>query len=326
MPDHSDIRLRDDVLIVPDAVLEAYGLAGASVTPLNTGSYNVHFKVEHDGGEFDLRKSNRPSEHGNLLYEAELLTHLSTSGFDLAPKLVPAKSGDTNLWEQETGWTLFRWMGEGPGKGKSAVNSERTRNAAAVLADLHRRCRDFVPTNQRGDWPVFTLPTIDPAVWLRRAEHLVDRLQEEGKDLLPLVRRSADELRSLDFVRLPEFLCHGDYRMRNLQFTGNDLTGVFDFDTSIRASRLLDLGGAAVRFSPRGSDPQADIGSGAEFLTIYHRLNPLSDYELEVLPIFIRWRLLRDVVIYFDYWWLKVRDAGVTIFDGAADSMVEQIV
>jgi Ser/Thr protein kinase RdoA (MazF antagonist) len=321
------MRLREDAYVVPDAVLDAFGLAGACVKPLNTGSYNIHFKiVTGDGDEFDLRKSNRPSEHGNLLYETEVLTHLSENGFDLAPKPIPAKSGDTNLWINGIGWTLFRWMGEGPGKMKPVINGARIRNAATVLADIHRICRDFVPTNQRADWPIFTLPTVDTAAWLWRAKHLADHLHGDGKDLLPLARRSARELCSIDFTRLPEFLCHGDYRMRNLQFAGDDLTGVFDFDTSIRASRLFDLGGAATRFSPLGGDPQADIESGAKFLTIYHRLSPLSEYELEVLPIFIRWRLLREVVVYFDYWWLQVRDACTALFDGAADSMVEQIV
>ncbi|NQW19301.1 MAG: phosphotransferase [Chloroflexi bacterium] len=112
-----------------------------------------------------------------------------------------------------------------------------------------------------------------------------------------MAKQNSDELASVDFTRLPEFMCHGDYRMRNLQFTGNELTGVFDFYTSIRASRLLDLGGAVTIFSPLGGDPQADVESGAYFLNRYHLSYPLSDYELEVLPIFIRWRILREVVI-----------------------------
>ena len=121
-------------------------------------------------------------------------------------------------------------------------------------------------------------------------------------------------------------MCHGDYRMRNLQFTGDDLTGVFDFDTSMRASRLLDLGGAVTRFSPFGGDPQANPESGAVFLRNYHRQLPLSDYEIEILPIFIRWRLLRDVVIYFDYWWLKVRDSATKLFDGIAEDLVNRAI
>jgi Ser/Thr protein kinase RdoA (MazF antagonist) len=103
---------------------------------------------------------------------------------------------------------------------------------------------------------------------------------------------------------------------------GGEITGIFDFDTSIRASRLLDIGGAVTRFSPLGGKPQADVGAGALFLREYQNRLPFSDYETEVLPIFIRWRLLRDVVIYYDRWWLEVGDTCGVLFDGAAHEMV----
>ncbi|MBT3994166.1 MAG: phosphotransferase [Chloroflexi bacterium] len=326
MPDFSDIRLDGNVHEVPESVVVAYGLESASITPLATGSYNVHFRVDHRDERFDLRRSNRPSEPGNLNYEAEILNYLETSGFTLAPRIVRTKTGESNLWSSETGWTLFHWMGDGAPKGQPVVNSTRIKNASIVLAEIHSVGRDLVPDAARGDWPVFAQPSSDPTVWLRRAEALAERLGIEGDDLVNMAKISAAELASINFVELPEFMCHGDFRMRNLQFTGDDLTGVFDFDISMRASRLLDLGGAVTRFSPFGGDPRADPESGAEFLRNYHRQLPLSDYEIEVLPIFIRWRLLRDVVIYFDYWWLKVRDSATKLFDGVAEYLVNRAI
>ncbi len=66
MPDHIDVRLRDDARLVPAEVIDSYGLRNASITPMDTGSYNIHFKVEFERALFDLRKSNRPSEPENL--------------------------------------------------------------------------------------------------------------------------------------------------------------------------------------------------------------------------------------------------------------------
>ena len=329
MPKYADARLQDGVEIVPRGVLDAYGLGTGTISVLETGSYNIHFRVELAGELFDLRRSNRPSAPGNLAYESAILVHLSQNGFNFSPEIVPSNSGESNVWIEGTGWTLFRWIGDDSGTQRMTANDARIRTAARVLAQFHTICQDLVPESRRGDWPIFTLPTGDPQVWLRRAELLADELDERlggdstgGEDLRRMARESATELASIDFAALPEYMCHGDYRMRNIQFSGDEITGVFDFDTSIRASRLLDIGGAVTRFSPLGGNPQADIGAGVLFLREYHGRLPISDYEVDVLPIFIRWRLLRDVVAYYDQWWLHVSDTCSALFEGAADEMV----
>jgi Ser/Thr protein kinase RdoA (MazF antagonist) len=330
MPDYRDVRLRDGAREVPVPVVKALGLSGATITALETGSYNIHFRVERAGELFDLRRSNRPNNPGSLVYESAILRHLRQNGFDLAPEIVPAVSGESNLWIDGAGWTLFRWMGDGPGTHSQTASAARTRAAARVLAQFHTVCKNFVPDARRGDWPVFTLPTVDPQTWLKRAESLVDEYDGVndsafgGQDLRLMAKRSSVELASIDFAKLPEYMCHGDYRMKNIQFTGDEVTGVFDIDTSIRASRLLDIGGVVTRFSPLGGNPQADVGAGALFLREYHERLPLSAYEIEVLPIFIRWRLLRDVVIYYDRWWFTVRETCASLFDGAAEAILAE--
>jgi Ser/Thr protein kinase RdoA (MazF antagonist) len=325
MPDYSDVRLREDARTVPDEVLDLYDLSGSSVVALETGSYNIHFRIESGGKTFDLRKSNRPSAPGNLDYEAEILIHLKSRGFDLAPEIVPSTQGDSNVWIDDTGWTLFRWMGDGP-TGAATGSIAKARAAARVLVDIHALGEGFSPTAMRGNWPIFTLPNVDPDSWLRRAESLAEHLDGEGEDLREMARESAQELRSINFNELPEFTCHADYRVRNLQFSGDEVTGVFDFDTSVRSTRLLDLAGAVTRFSPLGGDPQADVESGSEFLKTYHDRLPLAPAEIDALPALIRWRLLRDVVIYYDRWWFKVGDTQTALHSGAADEIVTRAI
>lgn len=329
MPEFRDARLRPDSREVPAGVLAAYGLTGASATALATGSYNIHFKVDRAGELFDLRRSNRPAAPESLRYESEILVHLWQNGFEYCPEIIATPTGEANLWFDDVGWTLFRWIDGVVTKGEKG-NSQRTRSAAIVLAEFHTICKDLVPDSQRGGWPIFTLPDIEPATWLKRAESLADELAQaddfegDGEDLRQMARRSAGELGVIDFTRLPEYLCHGDYRMRNIQFYGDAVGRVFDFDTSLRATRLLDLGGVVTRFSSLGGDPQADVAAGAQFLGEYHRELPLSNYELELLPVFIRWRLLRDVVIYYDRWWRDVDDACAALFNGAADAILTE--
>jgi len=102
----------DNARVVHDDVIDAYGLNNAVITAVDIGSYNIHFKIESEGERFDLRKSNRPSQIGNLDYESEILNHLRTKGFTLVPEVVATKSGAYNLWVDGRGWILFKMFTE----------------------------------------------------------------------------------------------------------------------------------------------------------------------------------------------------------------------
>jgi Ser/Thr protein kinase RdoA (MazF antagonist) len=130
-------------------------------------------------------------------------------------------------------------------------------------------------------------------------------------------------MRVLHFTRLPSTICHADYRLSNLRFEDNRVVAVYDFDVAFRAPRLLDLGGVVTRFSPAGRQVHSDVETGAHFLRAYHAVSPLQPQEWEALPTFIRWRLVRDVVAYYDRWWFVVADTCHFLFDGGADAIVE---
>ena len=87
LPEFRDARLREDVLVVHAVVVDAYGLGDAAISPLDTGSYNIHFRVERAGEAFDLRRTNRPNAPGNLACESAILVHMRQNGFNLAPEI-----------------------------------------------------------------------------------------------------------------------------------------------------------------------------------------------------------------------------------------------
>ncbi len=325
---HVDIRLREDAGDVPAEVLAAYGLEKAAVARLETGSYNVHFEVESKIGKFDLRHSNRPIDASNLKFEAELLLHLRNREFKLAPELKLTESGETNFWRGNDGWTLFRWIEHANLDPRPVMNASRIDSAATTLAEFHEATADFKPTAKRGDWPIFSKPEEWNRRWANRAEELSEHLGEDGDDLHNLSEQCSTDLDDVDFDRLSVTCCHGDYRPRNLRFREDSVVSVFDLDTAMTSTRLLDVGGAVTRFSPlsgHSSTPQADIEAGARFLRAYHAVSPLTSYEWQVLPIFIRWRLIRDTAIYFDRWWTHVRPAAMALFDGVAEEMVSAV-
>ena len=264
--DRVDVRLAPDADVVPTAVLATYGLNDALVTRLNTGSFNIHFRVESERGTFDLRRSNRPVDRGNLQYEVELLQHLRKNGFDLVPEVIPADDGSPNWWSGNDGWTLFRWIKEGESGAEAAVTDGRVTEAAKTLARFHMATAGFEPLAIRGDFSIFARPEDWSERWASRSTDLARLLGPDGDDLRNLSTQSTSEIKEVDFNSLPQLACHCDYRLRNLKFEGDRISTVFDMDTSMISTRLLDLGGAATRFSRSGGDPQADVESGSRFL------------------------------------------------------------
>ena len=321
-PNFADARKEPDAGVVPDAVLEAYPLDVCRVEPLETHSYNIHFRVDAEQGVFDLRRSNRPTAPPNLLYEASLLSHLKAAYFGLSHVIIHSRDGISNVWHDGVGWTLFPWMGDGPKIRTQTVNEPRRADAAIVLARLHEVTRDFRPSGRRGDWPIFAEAENWKIDWLERAEALSDRLGLQARPLRKYMRQAADEMDEMDHAVLPSFVCHGDYRPANVRFQGDSVDAVFDFDTAFVSSRLLDLGGVVTRFSPEAGHPLVDVEAGSHFLRVYNAESPFTAEEWEALPAFIRWRLIRDMVIYFDNWWFLVEDTCHRLFDGAAEAIV----
>ena len=80
---------------------------------------------------------------------------------------------------------------------------------------------------------------------------------------------------SLSASSTPEVICHGDFAPYNCAVVGEDVTGVFDFDTAHPGTRLDDVGYAAYRWvsltAPTNSDGFGDISRQAERLALFCR-------------------------------------------------------
>ncbi|USD64053.1 aminoglycoside phosphotransferase family protein [Vibrio sp. SCSIO 43136] len=63
-------------------------------------------------------------------------------------------------------------------------------------------------------------------------------------------------------VRTPvEVICHGDFTPYNVALKGNEVTGVFDFDTAHPGPRIWDLAYSIYCWSPFKTDPNDKLGS-----------------------------------------------------------------
>ena len=153
-------------------------------------------------------------------------------------------------------------------------------------------------------------------------EALARELGAEGESLLTCARRSARELEAMDLSGLSVTVVHADYRMANILYDGDKVAAVFDFDTAFHGPRLLDMGRLLIAPGRGLKSLRVEIKDAVSALQAYDQAAPFSDAEWDALPAFLRWRWVRDPIVYYDQFWLAIRDIALALFDGAAEEIV----
>jgi Ser/Thr protein kinase RdoA (MazF antagonist) len=224
-------------------LLDAWGLADASVAPLGRGLINATFAVDPPGERrYVLQRVNPifdPRIHENLLAVTE---HLARAGM-ITPRLLPARD-DRLIVEREGVWRLMTRV---PGVGFDALTDARQARAAGYLVGRwHAALRDldhaFVGLR------VGVHDTARHLAALRGAldEHGDHRLYAEVEPLGRALLDAAEQLPALP--SLPQRIAHGDLKINNLMFAGDDPTSeaiaLIDLDTVGPMNLACELGDA----------------------------------------------------------------------------------
>jgi homoserine kinase type II len=211
-----------------------------------------------DGGErkrYFLRKYKRGIGQEELAFEHSLIEHLVAAGSPVAG-IHHTRSGQTylHLLEGEDDsvgafYTVFDYLaGEDRFTWVDPVLSDaQLADSAAVLAQLHADAASFIPRGRRVEPRILELlPLIQETWWSCPAKskgtvfdaHIAEQMDEIAKS----VAATLAVLRDAAAKALPETVIHCDYHPGNLKFTGDAVTGVFDFDWSKVDFRLFDVG------------------------------------------------------------------------------------
>ena len=309
------------------STLSLYGIKQADVLELPVKTFNKHYRVKTEEFLYCLRLHSRPISTQNLNYEAELLDYLLKSGISYIPKIVRALDGKNYVWKQNQAWTLFEWSSPSVLNDPICITKKHRENAAEALADIHRVGMHWPPNNNRPHAPLFTGPELWGFHYLETAQKIAFYFRSKGGDrLLRYTQQVIQELENVPFNNLQFTICHADYKPSNILFLRNEIKTIYDFDCSFKTFRLLDLAGAVTRFQISRGLPTADVVSGREFLLAYSNCYPLNRIEVDYLPTFIRWRLIRDVVMCWSYrpqFWHSIELTCEKLFEGIADRICE---
>jgi Ser/Thr protein kinase RdoA (MazF antagonist) len=314
---------------------ELLGAEVAAVAQLGVDAYNAHYRVDlADGGRVHMVRYFNTGDRAleGISFEHEVLLHLERRGFTRLPRLVAREEGgqQRTLFRQGDDWfALSEWIEGCAVEADRPVTVSQIRGVAACAADLHRAMEEgFARRLRYLPEHIFVYPAFEVR---QRGEALVARLRAvaEGApdDAFDAAGRAAlrrwlpagpawlerfpwalyDEVRGAAAAR-GEPLVHGDLRLLNLVFRGDEVATVLDFNASFNEIRLWDLCYTALSLAGVETlgEPRAPERA-ALFLGAYHERHPLSRAERALLPEFLIYTVTKLMLAAPCSWWVVQR-------------------
>jgi len=240
--------------IVPDAVLTAYGLHKARISPLGKGLINGTWLVEAGDTRFVLQCVN-PIFPAEVNVDIDVVTrHVAESGL-VTCRIVPSATGGLWIRCADHNWRLLTFI---DGISHDSLTAPiQAESAGALLADFHHAVRDLDHE--------FTSPrlgihdTAGHLAFLRETLHKKSA-HPRYADLSRLAQRILTAAADLaPYPQTPDRIVHGDPKINNLLFTRDtDVAfSLVDLDTLARMPLPLELGDAMRSWcNPAGEDDQ----------------------------------------------------------------------
>ena len=115
-----------------------------------------------------------------------------------------------------------------------------------------------------------------------------------------LANRLEQGIASIDLGVLPQGPIHGDIMYQNIKYTGERLSGIFDFD-DCRESYFIEDITKALFFAIEDPDHCVlgnDIANAKLFMEAYESIRPLSEAEKMALPVLSTARMVYELLKY----------------------------
>jgi len=245
-----------------------------------------------------------------IIFEHAVIEHLLEQDICQVARVHQTKKGETYFARQkEAGssrsvyYSVFDFL-EGEDRYTwidPQLSSAEVHSAASVLAKFHHAVANFSPP---GQWVEPTILDLLPSISENLKSGLVKSkgtifdtaLEEHLHFLLDHFSEMQSYCASVDWSQAPQMVIHCDYHPGNLKFRDQEVVGFFDFDWSKIDLRCFDVGLAIWYLSHWKGDLDGilRLDESLQFLSNYQQtlamlpnLEPLTDFELEHLPVMI---------------------------------------
>ncbi len=232
-------------------ILNTFYLPGEKVVikEINTGFVNKTYLIKTLRIKYILRLSAPEKTLLHIKLEIELLNYLQHKKFPFTPKVLPNIYGKAITIYKGRIFTLQNFVA---GKTVASWNNldhytlSRLKSHFMASAQFSSVVKNFPFTDK--------LPKTGLEFQLKHAVKNLNKLKHAvrktpfGKILakeLPflheLIKKTQNELRGLKYNQLPKQLVHFDLHPGNFHFSGNKVSGMFDFDWIRQDARIADL-------------------------------------------------------------------------------------
>jgi Ser/Thr protein kinase RdoA (MazF antagonist) len=287
----------DDAQVVA-AVQRAYPLGRwRSWRRTELGASNVSWFVETDAGDVVLRRSHALKTAAGARFECALIDVLCAAGFP-APEVQRTRDGQVLV---ELDGTVHMVMRRLPGGTYDKESPAHLAAAARGLAWYHRIVSGIAgsPATSNGSFEVARLGPAGRATLAAAVEvvtpglepDVAAALRADTRYLADAMVRTEEELGDRQ-DQLTTGIAHGSYGQTALLLTGDELSGVLDFDRATHDLLGLDLAYAVDAFCRPGPARRKGVGLdldlAGQFLHHYRTQAPVTDRDLRAVPAFLR--------------------------------------
>ncbi len=262
------------------------------------GVENSNYTLKTTTGDYILTLYEKRVNPAELPWFLGLMEHLSQHGLS-CPLPVRARDGNAlrDLAGRKAAITTFL-----PGLWTRRVRIEHCATLGAALAKFHLAGADYAPTRKNA---------LGPDGWMP----LFDRARARADEVQPGLAHEVDTALSEVIGNWPRDLpvghIHADLFPDNVFFLHDDVSGIIDFYFAATDTLAYDIA-ICLNAWCFEADFSFNITKARALLNAYRAVRPLSDAELNALPILARGASLRFLLTRLFDWLNTPANAMVT--------------
>jgi homoserine kinase type II len=267
-------------------IVENYDLGKLKTINGPGGTTGSAFRIETDKGKFFVkRRLSATVNPDNLLYNQALRAFLVDHGF---PASKPLYNRENNSLVEKGGY-IYELGSLLDGNIIWNPNVHQIYESGKFLAMYHSICNNFSHSGKKEFIKEDHLDNLLPIIQTLKITFHNIKEQDELIRIENFLRTLNLRIESKKYSKQKQSVLHGDYHPGNCFFTGNRITGLFDFDYAAPGPILRDiLDGLSFFASERDHQGNCDTiwsltgkwrfndASGSAFLSGYLHTNPTS--------------------------------------------------
>ena len=271
------------------AFLSNYNIGQAlSFSGITEGVENSNYRLKTTTGDFILTLYEKRVNVDDLPFFMNLMAHMARHGVT-CPEPVADQNGTVLKTLNGRAAAIVTFL---DGTSNNTPSTQRCRSAGHALAIMHVAGGDF--DGKRGN-------ALDHTAWADLLASCGDAGEALKTGITAMAATRLQDILDNWPEDLPRGVCHADLFPDNVLFTGDDVTGIIDFYFACTDQLVYDI---AITLNAWcfEADVNFNITKAKAILEGYQTVRPLSEAEIQALPILSRGAALRFLLTRLHDW------------------------